>query len=35
MVIESYLQELCHTLSEVLVTLDVQLQFVESRRQSR
>lgn len=32
---ESYLQELCDTLGEVLVALDVQLQLVESGRQCR
>lgn len=30
-----YLQELCDTLGEVLVALDVQLQLVESGRQRR
>lgn len=32
---ESYLQEFCDTLGEVLVALDVQLQLVESGRQCR
>lgn len=32
---ESYLQELCDTLGEVLVALDVQLQLIESGWQRR